>query len=80
MLPRVDGIDPLHVPPKEAPTRGVRIARLVAVLVVYTMNASPPQRRALETANPAEHPEAFEKRRERNRAVGQHPVKAEIDS
>jgi hypothetical protein len=58
----------------------MRVARLVAVLVVYAMNASPPQRRALETANCQEHPETFEKKGKPNRPVGQHPVVTKINT
>ena len=58
----------------------MRVPRLVAVLVVYAMNASPPQRRALETANSQEHPETFEKKGKPNRPVGQHPVVTKIDT
>jgi hypothetical protein len=58
----------------------MRVSRMIAVLVVYPMNANPPQRRPLEAANPAKQPEPFEHTRECNRSVGQHPVVAEIHS
>ena len=44
------------------------------------MKTSTPQRRALVTANHAEHPETFEKRGVRNRPEGQHTGLSEIDS
>jgi len=80
LLPRVGCIYPLHVPPKETSTRGMRVSSMIAVLVVYPVNANPPQRRPLETANPAKQPEPFEHARECNRSVGEHPVVTEIDS
>jgi hypothetical protein len=58
----------------------MRVSGMIAVLVVYSMHANPPQRRPLETANSAKQPEPFEHTRECNRSVSKHPVVTEIDS